>query len=73
MDNNITIPVERFEELIKTETQYNYLYSLLYNHFKNEFQGLFDYLDDIDLDKFKELSKNKEEIKWEHIKLILNI
>ena len=62
MFNNgtINISVKRFEELIKTETKYNYLYSLLYNHFKNEFQRLFDYLDDIDLDKFKELSKNNE-------------
>ena len=59
-NNNITISVKRFEELIKTEIKYNYLYSLLYNHFKNEFQELFDYLDDIDLDKFKELSKNNE-------------
>ena len=65
-NNGINISVKRFEELIKTETKYNYLYSLLYNHFKNEFQGLFDYLDDIDLDKFKELSKNNknnEEVK----------
>ena len=61
-NNNITISVKRFEELIKTETKYNYLYSLLYNHFKDELQKLFDYLDDIDLDKFKELSKeNKNE------------
>ena len=36
MFNNgtINISVKRFEELIKTETKYNYLYSLLYNHFK---------------------------------------
>ena len=61
-NNNITISVKRFEELIKIETKYNYLYSLLYNHFKDELQKLFDYLDDIDLDKFKELSKeNKNE------------
>ena len=38
MFNNITISVKRFEELIKTEIKYNYLYSLLYNHFKNEFK-----------------------------------
>ncbi len=60
MFNNITISVKRFEELIKTETKYNYLYSLLYNHFRDEFQKIFDYLDDIDLDKFKELSKSNE-------------
>ena len=59
-NSTINISVKRFEELIKTETKYNYLYSLLYNHFKNELQKLFDYLDDIDLDKFKELSKNNE-------------
>ena len=59
-NNNITISVKRFEELIKIETKYNCLCSLLYNHFRNKFQELFNYIDDIDLDKFKELSKNED-------------
>ena len=59
-NSTIKIPVKRFEELIKTEIKYNYLYSLLYNHFNNMLKEVFDYLDDIDLDKFKELSKNNE-------------
>ena len=64
-NNNITISVKRFEELIKIEARYNYLYSLIYNHLKNELQAVFKYLDDIDLEKFKELSKNNvdEEVK----------
>ncbi len=65
MFNNTTvsISIKRFEELIRTETKYNYLYSLLLNHFKYEFNGICDYLDDIDLNKFKELTKDNKDDK----------
>ncbi len=60
-NGNITISVKRFEELIQTEAKYNYLYSLVYNHFKDVLEGVFDYLDDIDFYKFKELYEKKQE------------
>ena len=59
-ETKVTISLSRYEELIKTEEKYNYLYSITFNHFKDLLKPVFDYLDDIDWKKFKELQQEKQ-------------
>ena len=37
-ETKVTISLSRYEELIKTEEKYNYLYSITFNHFKDLLQ-----------------------------------
>ena len=59
-ETKIAISLSRYEELIKTEEKYNYLYSIIFNHYKDLLKPVFDYLDDIDWKKFKELQQEKQ-------------
>ena len=59
-ETKIAISLNRYEELIKTEEKYNYLYSIIFNHYKDLLKPVFDYLDDIDWKKFKELQQEKQ-------------
>lgn len=61
INNGVTISLKKYEELIRTSQKYDILYRILYNRFKDLFDGIIDQLKEIDWDKYKEMIESKKE------------